>query len=198
MNYKVFIISLLIGIPSFLQLYVIGGKLASETGFDLPAMSKTDKASVLSEPTKTEVSFLPERIVMDKANIDLPVVYAPLKNGTWEVTPKVANYAEGTSQINQKEGNVGIFGHARKDAFLRIKQLQPKDEVIVYGKGYKATYTVASIDKVAPDAVEVFYPQKEPTLTLTTCEGRFDEQRYVVKAKLIRIDKAVSDLTYNY
>src|SRR4051812_22914915 len=41
------------------------------------------------------VSFKPERVVMASIHKDLPVVSVPLKSGTWEVYPSVANYAEG-------------------------------------------------------------------------------------------------------
>lgn len=197
MNYKSLIIALLIGIPSILQLYTMGDRLISGMGGFSFSLSNAAQVSVTvtPEPTKQEIAFVPERIVMEAANIDLPVVSQPLKNGTWDVTPKVANFAEGTSLVNEKEGNVGIFGHARPDAFLRIKQLEEGDIIIVYGKTYRGIYSVSSIGKVEPNAVEVFYPETEPTLTLTTCDGRWDEQRYVVKAKLIKMDKIEGELT---
>lgn len=135
------------------------------------------------------ISFTPTRIVMEKAGIDLPVVSVPIENGTWEVHPGVANYAEGTSLINEKRGNAGIFGHALPDVFLNIKKLSVGDSVIVYGQNYKALYEVQTSDKVLPSSVEAFYPEENPVLTLITCDGVFDQNRYRVRAMLIRIEE---------
>jgi LPXTG-site transpeptidase (sortase) family protein len=146
-------------------------------------------------PESRVVTFTPERIIIDSTKIDLPVVSVPLKNGTWEVTPHVANYAEGTSLVNKKEGNVGIFAHARLDAFGNLKKVKPGDSIVVYGKSYRAEYTVETITKVAPNAVDVFYPVKEPVITLTTCDGFFDEKRLMVRAKLVNIQRVQEVLT---
>ncbi len=135
------------------------------------------------------ISFTPERVVMEKAGIDLPVVSVPMENGTWEVHPGVANFAEGTSLINEKTGNVGIFGHALPDVFLNIKRLSVGDSVIVYGQNYKAFYVVEASDKVLPSSVEAFYPEENPILTLITCDGVFDQNRYRVRARLINIEE---------
>ncbi len=141
------------------------------------------------ETPKEVISFTPTRVVMEKAGIDLPVVSVPMENGTWKVSDAVANYAEGTSLVNEKTGNVGLFGHALPNAFLNIKNLVSGDMIYVYGDNYKATYEVIQSDKVTPDSVNVFYPEKNPVLTLITCDGVFDQYRYMVRAKFIKIEE---------
>jgi LPXTG-site transpeptidase (sortase) family protein len=170
---------------SIMQLLSFGTKLIA--AFAEEHAKKTPiPVQQITLPAETK-QYLPERIVIEKVEIDLPVVYAPLVNGTWDVTPKAANYAEGTSLINDKEGNVGIFGHARADAFLRIKDIVPGDIITLTWVSGKAVYKVVAVDTVSPDNVEVFYPVSHPVLTLTTCDGRFDEKRFMVRAELIEI-----------
>lgn len=147
------------------------------------------KASPVPTLASKTMSFKPEKIFIEKVNINLPIVSVPLKNGTWEVSPKVANFAEGTSLVNNKEGNVGIFAHDRKDAFSEIKNLKADDVIIVYGNSLKANYKVVSSSIIDPKTVDVFYPTKTPTLTLVTCNGIFSEKRYIIKAKLVAINK---------
>jgi len=133
--------------------------------------------------------FKPNRIIIEKVGIDLPVVSVPLVNGTWVVNPQVANYAEGTSLVNSSHGNVGIFAHDRLDGFNKIKQLLTGHDIMIFGNNSRAIYQVTSASVIAPTAVDVFYPTKEPTLTLITCDGILSEKRYMIKAKLIKIEK---------
>lgn len=143
------------------------------------------------KPTKAQEktdSFAPERIVIPGVGIDLLVFSVPLKNGTWEVLPHVANYAEGTSLINPTKGNVGIYAHDRLDGFTRIKELLTGSDIIVYGLTQKATYKVITTDVVAPSDVSVFDQTDKPILTLITCDGLFSEKRYMVQAELIKIE----------
>jgi LPXTG-site transpeptidase (sortase) family protein len=173
----------IIFVLSLLQLNLLGRGIFSTFNED------TQAPAVVTEEKAKE--FVPTRIQIEKANIDLPVVSVPLKNGTWEVYPKTANFAQGTSIVSEKGGNVGIFGHDRADAFANIKQLQSKDSyvIILSSKSYRAIYEVDKTSIVEPTAVNVFDQTKEPTLTLITCEGVFSEKRFMVKAKLIKIEE---------
>jgi len=150
---------------------------------------KEKLAAAFSTQSTQSVSFTPERIVIEKVSIDLPVESVPLKNGTWEVNPHVANFAEGTSVVNSINGNVGIYAHDTIDAFSKIKQVLTGYDILVFGKTYRATYKVDSATVIAPAAIDVFFPTKEPTLTLITCEGVFSDKRYMVKATLVKIEK---------
>jgi LPXTG-site transpeptidase (sortase) family protein len=104
------------------------------------------------------------------------------ENGLREVTPR-----KNGGKVNK--GNVGLFGHALPNAFLNIKNLVAGDMIYVYGDNYKATYEVIQSDKVTPDSVNVFFPEKNPVLTLITCDGVFDQYRYMVRAKFIKIEE---------
>ena len=132
--------------------------------------------------------FYPTRILVPAVQIDLEVVQVPLENGTWEVHPRVANYAAGTSTINLTAGNVGIYGHDRADAFAKIKNLRAGHEVMVTNDQYRAVYTVETSAVIGPDQVDVFYPGEQPILTLLTCDGQLSELRYMVQARLLRIE----------
>jgi len=170
--------------------------------YGIVSPEKTPTAAVLAvqqpEPTspyeleycseeKESIDFIPERITIANAQIDLPIVSVPLQNGTWAVHTGVANYAEGTSTVNINSGNVGIFAHNRKNGFLGIQKVVEGSSIEVYGKGYVATYRVEKTNVTPPTAVDVFYPTDEPTLTLVTCEGTFSQQRYILQAKLVSI-----------
>jgi LPXTG-site transpeptidase (sortase) family protein len=150
------------------------------------------KTSPTPAPKETIKAFKPERIVISSIKMDLDVVSVPLKNGTWVVNDGVANYAEGTGLVSEDGGNVGIFGHDRTNAFRDIKKLLTGSDaydIILIGNNYRATYKITSASVIAPTAINVFYPTKESVLTLITCEGLFSDKRYMVRAKLVKIEK---------
>ncbi len=135
-------------------------------------------------PVEFKSSFMPERIVIKRVQIDLPIKSVPLVDGTWKVYEGVANYAEGTSQVNANVGNVGIYAHDRKNGFTEIKKLTTGDLIEVYGGKYVATYQVVNNNTADPAAVNAFYPTEDPELTLVTCDGTFSEKRFIIRAKL--------------
>lgn len=138
----------------------------------------------------------PKTIRIEKVGINLPIISVPLKNGTWQVHEGMANYAEGTSYISEKEGNVGIFAHDRANGFTRIKELAIGDTIsITTTNGYIALYTITSKYDTMPSDVEVFYPTVKPTLTLVTCNGTFSDQRFIIKAELSSLKP---EPTYDY
>ncbi len=144
-----------------------------------------------TEITEDEIKnkgFKPDRIVVKSITLDKKVVSVPLKNGTWAVNDAVGNYAEGTSLVNQQDGNVGIFGHAQANAFLPIKDIKKGATIVLYGKNYKATYKVTQLSTVKPTQVDVFYPTKKPSVTLITCDGPNDIYRHMVRAELVSIE----------
>jgi len=190
---------------SILQLMSLGdgifGKVSEVSVVD-PIVIPTPKYALKTcknEKTAFEGNFMPDRIQMDKVGIDLPVVHVPLRNGTWQVNTGVANFAEGTSLVNTKLGNVGIFAHDRKKGFTDIKKLVEGDTIYVYGTYKKdgeagetllrASYSVESSSITAPKDVDVFNSTEEPKLTLLTCEGVFSQTRYVLTAKLVEIEE---------
>ncbi|HOV29740.1 MAG TPA: sortase [Candidatus Dojkabacteria bacterium] len=144
---------------------------------DIPTLQLEDETA--------EEELLPDRIVIEKLNLDLPVTPVELQNGTWEVKPNVANYALGTDLIKESGGNVGIYGHALKGIFLNIKDLKPGDRIILYSNQRKAIYQVTQSSIVLPEQVDVFHTTSKPTVTLVTCDGIYSEKRYIVTASLI-------------
>jgi LPXTG-site transpeptidase (sortase) family protein len=185
------IIFVLAALGSVFQLGSLGNGISATFAESIEATVATVVPTRQPGPTPTNQpadTFTPERIVINDVDIDLLVFSQPLKNGTWEVLPHVANFAEGTSLVNPKEGNVGIFAHDRLDGFTRIKQLSEGAEIVVYGPTQKAVYKVTSSKIIEPTDVDAFSPSKEPTLTLITCDGLFSEKRYMVKASLVKIE----------
>lgn len=144
---------------------------------------------VTATAPQSTTGLRPAQISAEKISLDLPVVSVPLTHGTWAVNAKTANYAEGTSFVNQDKGNVGIYAHDTLEGFSNIKKLQIGDQIRVTGEGFAAVYEVQATSVVTSDSISVFYPSDRPELTLLTCDGVFSEKRYMVKANLKELNK---------
>lgn len=190
-----FVILILVIVISFFQVQILVSELYA-------VIDGTIKASAQEEQNKLQLQqqvvgkpqispardIAPTEISIEKIGLNLKVVESPLINGTWNTYQGVANYAEGTSGINGKTGNIGIFAHDRTDGFTNIKLLKVGDSIVIKGENTKATYTVEKSSIANPSDVEVFYPTSEPKLTLITCEGAFSQQRYVIVAQLSNLE----------
>ncbi len=184
-------IFVLAAFASIFQLSSLGNGLSATVANsqELTATPVTPVTPTIT-PVKTLSAFTPERVVISSVEIDLPIFSVPLKDGTWEVLPHVANFAEGTSLVNAQEGNVGLFANDRLDGFTRIQQLDNDAAIIVYGNGQKATYKVTSSRDALATDTNVFAPTKTPILTLVTSDEIFSNKQHIVKAELVKIEAA--------
>jgi len=146
----------------------------------------TDSEAQIEE---IKIGLMPEAISIKSIDLALPVILSPLVNNTWEVKNNVANYAQGTSLIDTNNGNIGIYGHDKDNIFGLIKNISVGDEIFLFSGKFKAIYTVEESFVSNPERVDVFSPTDEPSLTLVTCDGIFSDQRYVVRAKLNKIEE---------
>lgn len=123
----------------------------------------------------------PIRILIPKADIDLPVVDAKIVNGYWEISETTASYGLGSGHPGEK-GNTVIFAHARQGLFYNLKDVKVQDIIYVFTKDKWFKYKVNKITEVFPNQTEVIEPTKNQVLTLYTCSGFFDEKRLIITA----------------
>lgn len=137
-------------------------------------------------PKLTEESpeeLFPTQILIPKVRINLPVLVAKAGGEVWEVSDKGASYLLG-SGIPGK-GNLVIYGHNKTSLFGPIRWLENGDEIKIKNKKEQEfIYKVVETKTVSPKNVEVLAPTEEAILTLYTCSGFLDSQRFIVVAKL--------------
>ena len=143
--------------------------------------------SFSSPPKLTEavdVSLLPQRVLVPQAEIDLPVFSTKVVENRWEVSQEGASYLLG-SGIPGEAGNVVLYGHNTNRLFGPIRWLEKEAEIKIFNqKGDEFVYKIVETKTVSSDSVEVLSPTEEAILTLYTCTGFLDSQRYVVRARL--------------
>ncbi len=133
----------------------------------------------------TQASTQISRIDIDRVFIHLPVNKATVTDGTWEISPDSASHWDNSAGPGD-DGNIVIYGHNKTNLFGPIRWLNPGDTIKLTNiLSQEFTYKVTEIATVAPNQVEYILPKDQETLTLYTCTGLFDSQRYIVIAKII-------------
>lgn len=127
---------------------------------------------------------LPVKIIIPKVNIDLEVTTGVIRGDKWEISEKGASYLLGSGAIGEK-GNAIIYGHNKKQLFGAIRQLTAGDLVqIKTASGKEFFYSVTGTKIVSPQAIDVLAPTDRSVLTLYTCTGFLDKDRFIVRAEL--------------
>lgn len=127
---------------------------------------------------------LPTRIIIAKASLDLPISPAEVINNHWQTSEEGASYLLG-SGVPGREGNAVIYGHNKTHLFGSIRWLGEGEEIkIINQKGEAYIYSIVQTKTVTPETVTVLAPTEDATLTLYTCTGFLDRERFVVVAKL--------------
>ena len=131
-----------------------------------------------------EEGDLPARIIIPQVKIDLQVFPAQVVEDQWQVSEEGVSYLLG-SGIPGREDRVIIYGHNKNHLFGPIKWLSEGEEIkLVNRKGEEFVYQVVETKTVSHEEIEVLSPTQEPTLTLYTCTGFWDRERFVVVGKL--------------
>lgn len=132
----------------------------------------------------SEFQTAPVKIIVPSIGVSLPVATAKIAYNTWEVNPKGASFGESTT-LPGNEGNSVIFAHARPHLFGNLPEVKPGEYIHIFTDKDWFVYQVEETLVVNPENVEVIFANGGYELTLYTCTGYQDTQRFVVKAHLV-------------
>jgi LPXTG-site transpeptidase (sortase) family protein len=161
--------------------------IETELGFALPP-------NTVNSITQQGVAT---RIVIPKLKLDAPIMIAPIKDQTWDVShlEQAVGHLEGTAPPGSNS-NIVLAGHVTLAAgvygpFAGLAQLAQGDLIEVYDGDQKFQYVVDGYQTVERTDVQVTHPTDTGQITLITCsnwsrdEGRY-QQRIVVKGHLLQ------------
>ncbi len=135
-------------------------------------------------PVQIEVADLPVEILIPQIKLGLSVSPMAVSQDEWGVSAEGASYLLG-SGIPGREGNAVIYGHNDNHLLGPIRWLEVGSLItVINGKEEEFVYQVVETKTVSPKEVAVLAPTEDATLTLYTCTGFWDRERFVVVAKL--------------
>lgn len=114
--------------------------------------------------------------------VDAPVIDGTLAGDTWTLSDTAAVYLIQSARPNTP-GNIVIYGHNTREMMGNIRALKGREKIkLTLSDGSERWYQVKTMRQVPATAVSYIQPTETETLTLYTCAGFADTQRFVVQA----------------
>lgn len=140
------------------------------------------KENAIAKTVQTESS--PVKIVIPRIGINAQVKPGGIVNGKWILSDTYVHYFS----LSQSDNKTIFYAHERKNLFVNLKQVIKGDKILVTDETGKITiYEVYSTERILPTQFEKLNAEAH-TITLYTCDGAFDQNRLLVKAKLTNIN----------
>jgi LPXTG-site transpeptidase (sortase) family protein len=127
-------------------------------------------------------SAKPVQIMISALDINLRIGQTTTEKAKWEV------YKDGASHLSTSanpftSGNIIIYGHNTKNRFKKLPEIKNGDIIILKtSDGKERKYKVVEIQTVKPDQTSLLLPTTVETLTVYTCAGFADTERFVVRS----------------
>jgi LPXTG-site transpeptidase (sortase) family protein len=122
------------------------------------------------------------RLSLPELNIDVPVIPSAYENSKWEYTTKGVSWLKSTVLPGQI-GNSVFYGHNWPNIFGRLPSAKPGTKIIIsYADGSARTFLINTTAVITPDHLEILNPTTDIRLTLFTCVGFLDRDRFVATA----------------
>jgi len=129
----------------------------------------------------------PRLIVIPSSGIKANVKQGGIVNREWILSDKDALYLPSSGKIGEGYNTI-IYAHNRENLFKNLKKVKKDDLILILSnKDRTFTYKVYSIEDINPRDVDKLYSSEKDILTLFTCDGWFDRERLLVRAKLINV-----------
>lgn len=132
----------------------------------------------------TTISNPPIRIIIKNLGIDLPLIPAKIVGKKWETTTKGASYVI-SSPIPGENGNSIIYAHDWASLFGPLRDATGGEKIeIVFTDKTKKIFVIKKVSVVSDTESSILAQTKDRRITLYTCTGFLDSQRFVAVATL--------------
>lgn len=170
-------------------LFILGILLTSFGAYHLYLRENPAKLSFDEYTYSAEASFenkdTPTRITIASLNIDAPIKSVSKNGSNWPVINNGVSYLT-NSPIPGTEGNSILYAHNWKNLFGNLVNAKTGEEIIItYANGSKKTFTITGTSIVTPNDSSILAPSKDTRITLYTCYGFLDKDRFVAVATLL-------------
>lgn len=179
----------------FVPYYIDGTEPAKPQTVALSSLPMLGDSPV-ADPAQA-AAVLPERIVIDKIGLDLPVqnidstdtdvLDAALEQGPVRYVESATLGIPGNMLIFAHSSHLPVVHNQMFKAFNDLPNLSPGDSIVVEGGGKKYLYSVTSVRRTdASDAIIDLSPTQGTKLTLSTCDTLTSKSsRFVVEADFV-------------
>jgi LPXTG-site transpeptidase (sortase) family protein len=126
---------------------------------------------------------IPTYIQIPSLGLGLTIEESAIQKGIWGISESGASHLN-VSAVPGEKGNIVLYAHNTNDKFGILQNIEMEAMIslgTLDGKTYR--YEVYEIQIVNPNQTEMVEQTDSEILTLYTCYGFADSQRFVVRAK---------------
>jgi LPXTG-site transpeptidase (sortase) family protein len=172
-------------IKNISALHLIGaGLVIVLVGSGWRVLSHWPFSQPVSPSKQEEPKPLPARIEIPDLGVSAEVKAGGVVEGRWLLEDNTVMVLPDSGRPGEGFNTV-LYAHNRPDLFGRLNQLADGAIITLETSEKEYHYELFSREQVAPDQLDRLYSDIQDTITLFTCDGWFDSQRLVVKAKLV-------------
>lgn len=143
-------------------------------------------STVLADKSFTDQKITgarPVKISIPTIKLNLNIAEAAIVNGTWDISFTGASHLVNSANPGTP-GNIIIYGHNKNSLFGPIRWLSVGDTIHITDQtGQIHPYQISQTLTTTPENIQYILPKSEEILTLYTCTGLFDSQRFIVLAR---------------
>lgn len=115
-------------------------------------------------------------------NSDVNISPAQLQDGVWGVHDTSASYLLQSARPGEA-GNIILYGHNRKEILGNIRALKGGEPIVLTSEdGGEHHYKVEWVKETNAKDLQALEPTTSEVLTIYTCSGLLDSQRFIVRA----------------
>jgi len=125
---------------------------------------------------------VPTKLIINELGIELPVFGAEIVGNNWPVTKNGVSFLS-SSALPGTKGNSILYGHNWNSLLGPLTKAKPGQKIeVLLSDGNIVNFVVDSTQIVSPNQASVLAESRDKRLTIYTCTGFLDSQRFVVSA----------------
>ena len=143
---------------------------------------QTIQAYIAQIPVNDPREDLLPKHIYSQYFLDIAIEPQVYENGRWTIAENAASYLVSSARPSES-GNIILYGHNKRSNLGNIRAYQGGELIILtLANGNQRRYRVHSFVQVNPSDTRKLLPTSQETLTLYTCAGPLDSERFVVTA----------------
>ncbi len=137
-------------------------------------------------PSPSLATEEPLLIFLPKVGIKLPIYPTEIKDRKWPTTESGVSYIKDSGRLGVS-GNLVMYGHNWKNLLGSLKNSKVGDTLDIFSNQNKNhSYVIKYVATVDAKDVSILADTSSERITLYTCTGLLDSQRFVVVAERIK------------
>ena len=167
----------------FGYLFIVFSSLLMIQRYNPSRMSFNNYAPSLERACRN-TPYLPRIIRIPSLGKELPIIPSTIDDDKWSTTDKGVSFLT-SSKLPGERGNSVLYGHNWESILGDLEKVKPGSEIqIEFSNGVKRTFIIQVTGTVSPDQTNILKETQDKRITLYTCTGFLDSQRFVVVATL--------------